>query len=627
MSEFEPLARSLTALPGESLAGFLLRLSHRLDLAPGRLAWRTGLTSGDRRRTSALPAQHLFMLEAAQLSQFALTTRLSESDADRLTLRSYLRVYPPVAEALVRGGHQARPRGVFPPWLLHASTRCCPLCLRGDGSLIQERHGGAWKRQWNLPVVFGCLEHNLFLQDTCQVCRQPVQSGFPSMPRRLLPMPSVLGLHPAQCRNTEPGHSNRYACGARLDSPSSGWTRVELPPESASLQIEMLGLLEGDRDPAKAFTTFTEIRVMSAIVRASWPQSADLLTSRTLKDALDAHETNQQQPLRGGWNRGHWSAAPAPSAAMAALLGLAHHYVRLPQDAFQDALSDLLSKITEPGHSSWAPTWDLLRQCSPDFRREVEDALQRRFPPRLTSPAQLTNPLLEVGTGGYRAEQIPQELPEEWFKILVEGSTPNPLPATRALRRIGALQLVQAVNGVSRIEAAQFLGIPAAWLDARANRLPAFGRHLKEADYDWPAALGALAHHIAQDPYPIDYHARRDHLANWTLSSEAWKSFKARSKYPPRWRGPSVPDDRLQVCVSALIWAKATNSEWILAPALQQRYQSRHREANDEKAEQYILQNLNHPHRSTKYAGLAHTVQIHAADLLQQIQPTAKHSA
>lgn len=626
MSEIEPLARSLTALPGESLAGFLLRLSHRLDLAPGQLAWRTGLTSDERRRASALPAQHLFMLEAAQLSRFALATRLSQSDTDRLTLRSYLRVYPPVAEALVRRGHQARPRGVFPPWLLHASTRCCPLCLRGDGSLIQERHGGAWKRQWHLPVVFGCLEHNLFLQDTCQICLQPVQSGFPSTPRKLLPIPSVPGLHPAQCRNSATGYPNGYACGTRLDSPSSGWTGIELSPESTALQIEMLDLLEGNRDPDTAFTTFSEIRVMSAIVRASWPRSASLLTSRRLTDALDEHETSQHQPLSGDWKRGHWSAAPTSSVAMAALLGLAHHYVRLPQDAFQDALPDLLTKITEPSHSSWVPTWDLLRQCSPDFRRKVEDALQRRFPPRLTSPAQLTNPLLEAGTRGYRAEQIPQELPEAWFKILVEGSTPNPLPATRSLRRIGALQLVQAVNGVSRIEAARFLGIPAAWLDARENRLPAFDTHLKQADYDLPAALGALAHHITQDPHPIDYHARRNHLATWTLSSEAWKTFKARSEYPPRWRGRILPDDRLQAVVSTLIWATVTGSELLLAPALQQRYQSRRRGKSDVAAEGYIIRCLNNPEGSSKYEKLAQTVRTYVADLLQEIQPTESRS-
>jgi len=39
-----PLGRSLLPIPGESLPGFLLRLSCRLHLAPARLAELTGLT-------------------------------------------------------------------------------------------------------------------------------------------------------------------------------------------------------------------------------------------------------------------------------------------------------------------------------------------------------------------------------------------------------------------------------------------------------------------------------------------------------------------------------------------------------------------------------------------------------
>jgi len=42
----EPLPRSLEPLKDESLLGYLLRLSHRLDLPPARLAERTGLVSG-----------------------------------------------------------------------------------------------------------------------------------------------------------------------------------------------------------------------------------------------------------------------------------------------------------------------------------------------------------------------------------------------------------------------------------------------------------------------------------------------------------------------------------------------------------------------------------------------------
>ncbi|MFF4249042.1 TniQ family protein [Streptomyces sp. NPDC001822] len=452
MSDIGPLPRSLIALPDESIIGYLLRLGHRLDQAPGQLLWRAGLTPAGHFKTSKAPAQHLFMLETAQLTRFARTTRLSEREADRLTLRSYVRSYPPVAEALVRPGHAARPRGVFPPWLFQASTRCCHLCLRGDGSVIQERHGGAWKRRWHLPVVFACLEHNLFLQDTCHGCRQPLQSGFPGAPRSLMPAPAARGLHPAQCRNAAEGRRHSPLCSTRLDA--SGRSGAELSPVSASLQRDLLELLEGDRAPGTALARFSDIRVMSAIISATWPHSASLLPAGMLKDAFEEHIDQRQRRVEDGQRR-HvpWSAAPQSAVATAAMLKMADHYVRLSPDALREALAGLLARTTERKHPSWGPTWDLLRNCSPGFRRETEEALQRRFPPRLASPAELTDPLIEGRSHGYRAEQIPQELPEEWFKVFLEGSSPRPLPTSRSLRRVAALQLVQAATGVSRAEA------------------------------------------------------------------------------------------------------------------------------------------------------------------------------
>lgn len=41
-----PLPRSLDPLPGESLTGFLLRLSYRLAVPPADLMRRTGLSQG-----------------------------------------------------------------------------------------------------------------------------------------------------------------------------------------------------------------------------------------------------------------------------------------------------------------------------------------------------------------------------------------------------------------------------------------------------------------------------------------------------------------------------------------------------------------------------------------------------
>ena len=44
--KLSPLPRSLDPLPDESLPGYLLRLAHRLGLAPARIMQLTGLTAG-----------------------------------------------------------------------------------------------------------------------------------------------------------------------------------------------------------------------------------------------------------------------------------------------------------------------------------------------------------------------------------------------------------------------------------------------------------------------------------------------------------------------------------------------------------------------------------------------------
>ena len=57
-----PLPRSLTPLPDESLAGFLLRLSCRLHVPPGQIASMTGLRKeGDPSRN--MPSHWLFHLQ------------------------------------------------------------------------------------------------------------------------------------------------------------------------------------------------------------------------------------------------------------------------------------------------------------------------------------------------------------------------------------------------------------------------------------------------------------------------------------------------------------------------------------------------------------------------------------
>src|SRR6266511_5106670 len=104
----------------------------------------------------------------AALRRFAHATRLTDGEATALFLSGYAERYPPARarpEPTGRCGGSGRLH--LGQWLFLRSTRYCPDCLAGDGSDLQRRHGGGWRRAWRLPVVFACTAHRRYLQHRC----------------------------------------------------------------------------------------------------------------------------------------------------------------------------------------------------------------------------------------------------------------------------------------------------------------------------------------------------------------------------------------------------------------------------------------------------------------------------
>jgi hypothetical protein len=83
-----PLPRSLDPLPDESLPGYVLRLAHRLDRPPSRIALLTGLSQPllPRHDTPRIPAVRMLNLDAATAATFANATRLSAPEVAGLCL-------------------------------------------------------------------------------------------------------------------------------------------------------------------------------------------------------------------------------------------------------------------------------------------------------------------------------------------------------------------------------------------------------------------------------------------------------------------------------------------------------------------------------------------------------------
>src|SRR5216684_3349324 len=77
MPQPRPLPRSLVPIPGESLPGFLLRLSCRLNMPPARLARLTGLAPAGHSGAS-LPVTLLAGIPEPASRTFTFTTRLDD---------------------------------------------------------------------------------------------------------------------------------------------------------------------------------------------------------------------------------------------------------------------------------------------------------------------------------------------------------------------------------------------------------------------------------------------------------------------------------------------------------------------------------------------------------------------
>ena len=148
-----PLTRSLDPLDGESLAGYLLRLSFRLRVSPLRLARLAGCADAS---SGVIMRRRMIDLD---VRRFAQATRLSDDEAGSLTIASWAGRYPPVTRSTIGQG----PPVIIDNWLFAGTPRFCPDCLAGDGSAVQQQYGGPWKKTWQLPVAFrpDCLRSRL----------------------------------------------------------------------------------------------------------------------------------------------------------------------------------------------------------------------------------------------------------------------------------------------------------------------------------------------------------------------------------------------------------------------------------------------------------------------------------
>ncbi len=573
-ARLRPLASSLDPLPGESLSGFLLRTAYRLERSPARIAKLTGLLTTDG-QTGAVPLALLLDLAPERRASFAAAARLTQAEAASLCLSAFAGRYPAAGRTPdIPAAPQAPKRANTVPhtraqrWL-SGPVRWCPECLAGDGTPLQNQLGGAWSKSWWLPVVFACIRHRRLLEHSCPGC-----SGLMTQRRRTLaaiPNAAVSGVHPACCRLPAPGSGtlsgpHALACGAPLTAPSP---RATPAGPALDLQLRILRLLDPAQPgetasagyPATAAQYFTDLRLISSLVRASWPLASEFTDAPAPLGELVGSDS--RRAARGKPGRAAFNDPPEDAAASAALLTVADQL--LSRDA-RDLARHVLDMLANDPRTAHRATWTrgFLRErpdCSAGLFKAITPAVQGHVP----RPGQHIRMArgTSVYPAGYEPTHIAQFLQDDWYqRYLSDLGGVNPI----LLRRAAALYLCQLAAGGSIADAAELLGIPYPRRAYTSSSSVLRWARARPDPREFENAVHGLGDHLSQSGRLIDYGRRRLAMTAWCIGPGDWSRILSRlGPYHSR-AGNLQMGERRRQTASVIAWTRITQGEYLFAP-------------------------------------------------------------
>ena len=180
-------------------------------------------------------------------------------------------------------------------------------------------------------------------------------------------------------RQPESKAPTRPSCGNRLDQP--GDDDLHRPsPATLDAQQRLLGLLSPQHPAEDASRTFTDLRLISALLCMSWPLGRDLMDPRPAA-MVDNHVAYQFSGVRPK----ALDKQPASVLAAAGLLTAAVAILDGPDLAGTVARHVQAGTAVRPSRLSWSFVLDRHRSaCSPAMREAAEPATRayRRAPVR-----------------------------------------------------------------------------------------------------------------------------------------------------------------------------------------------------------------------------------------------------
>ncbi|WP_369387350.1 TniQ family protein [Streptomyces sp. CG1] len=573
------LPRNLEPLEGESLPGFLLRTAYRLDRSPVRIAELCGLDVRQRRLSSAC----LRTIREETLRQFAFTARLTEHEADGLTLRRFTQTYPPLSRLRTNTNRIGSAASVN--WAMTCSSRYCPDCLKGDTRAVEQSLGGGWQLLWHLPVVFACVRHRRLLEYLCPACNLPLNAAGGAAGHghsTLIKNAGLTGLHPLECRNTVPRQTGDRSdsaerarsvlCRARLDGINSrigtGLPNDDLD-QLLSLQQRVLDYLSPQgqrwgRDAMPDRSYFSDLIAITHLMKLTWPLGAEFLPSSHLAALVQAHaepviaQLTAEHRGRGVWSGRGAKVAPDDSLICGALLLGAD--VLLGDRELGALRARVQPLASEAYRRARSYAGGICRSA------DISTALARVTVRRIHG-LPLRRNLRTVSTQHrFRVEEIPSFLPRPWFeqhfaafiRLLPSGDA----AIERHLRRAASLRLAELVSGTTWAECAAAVGMQQKLAERTLKYL---GRHLDTLGL-WPAfeeVVEQIAKHLDATAPRVDYADRRRRLASWRLPVHDWRAMC--DGLPRLDRLRENADTRIG---SALIWAEATQGERMRSPVV-----------------------------------------------------------
>lgn len=540
------MPRSSAPQPGESLAGYLLNLAHRLDLRPQELIRRTGLKA--EKTVSLLDLAHAFALPSEIRSRFATATGLTEEEAVDLTLERY-------GERLsvIRGGKHV---GTLPStqWLPIGRTRFCPDCLADTPDTAADHP--VWRIEWLTGWAVACTKHGTLLLDACPSCGIPVGDPGRGL-RSLIPHITRPIVHPASCRATQTAQ-RAITCGTRLDHALA----AEAHPDLLVLQQQFDDIL-ADTPPAD----LTSLGV--PVSPTEWLGDLRLITillqvarDETPFDAVPygddaARFVRDRVPNRRTGDTANRTITQPPDNPPAAA-GLFLSAVQVLADPNKVDLIEALSETAgglEP--EMWKRTRSTAR-CSDAVHTAVRPAKYM-----ITDPRKIR--LHAAGkTFSFGSEHVPAFLDDDTFQRHFSDITARRFE--RPLRRFVPIALVRMVSDLSVIDAGALLGYEVNLTHGACARasdaFDTIGHH------ELRRRLVAIAAELDARPL-INFRRRRDWFPDsGTLSDTDWDHLQSRLAVLPHVRANTPWDERRPV-YEAWAWSLVTQGDLNLAPVIQ----------------------------------------------------------